>query len=430
MKRSTLILCFAVWSISLVTAYYVGSRVQNAPSPATSNPTAQKQASTKTAARLIAEDEPTQVKDDTALDAYLSGDVTTLEEAMREIPTLSAQASRELLNDAFALPMSDPNRTRLIRELLGQLAETDPMGALEIASQIKSLRDSERARVSVLEVWGRNDPAAAMAWANTALAGETARTRSSQLSAIYRGFAASNPAAAFQQALQITDDNRLKNRLLSQVIEVQIETGGLQAAKLAIDLVSDPDTQSSLRRELVDEWASFDPVAAASYVLSLGEDASDHLKSTLVSEWAESDPAAAAAWLSHLAEDDPAIARASAAIIQEWTRYDLAASAEWLNSLPASPELDRAVISYTFSAAQEDPGTAMTWAESIEDDRRRTFMMERVAATWKEQDTDSFNTYLNSSDLTAEQRTTLENAQSYRGGRGGPGGGGGGRGRN
>ena len=90
----------------------------------------------------------------------------------------------------------------------------------------------------------------------------------------------------------------------------------------------------------------------------------------------------------------------------------LAASADWLNSLPASPELDRAVISYTFRAAEEDPETAMSWASSIEDDGRRTWMMERVASTWKEQDAETFKNYLDKSELSAEQREKLENSQS------------------
>jgi hypothetical protein len=356
---------------------------------------------------------------DSALQALLDGEAGLLVEALQAIPSLSGEATRKLLGEAFALPKSDPNRSRLIGELLAQLAETEPTAALELASQIESYRDSERARIAVLQVWGKNDPAAALAWANQALANEPARARNAQLSAIYRGYAASNPEAAFQQALTLEGDHRLRERLLGDVIETQIESGGLMAAKLAVDLVNDPDLQASLRRELVDEWAAFDPEAAAQYVRSLGDVASEQLKTTLVSEWAESDPAAAAAWLSSLPSDDPAIARASASIIQEWTRYDLAASAEWLNSLPPSPELDRAVISYTFRAAEQDPETAMTWAESIEDDRRRTWMMERVAATWKEQDGESFKSYLDNSELSDEQRSTLENAQN----RGGPGGG-------
>lgn len=411
MKPSTLILYFAVWSISLTAAYFIGSLGKDLTTDTDQSvkvPTDLKKP--KLIQDLVLEEGATDGEN--ALTAYLSGDVSLLEDALLEIPKLSGEATRELLAQAFNLPASDPKRARLIRDLLGQLAETEPVAALELASQIESLRDSERAHVAVLEVWGRKDPAAAIAWANNALAGEPSRTRNSQLRAIYRGYAANNPAAAFQQALAITDNDRLKNHLLEEVITVQTESGGLQAAMLAVDLVADPEMQNSLRRELVDEWAEFDPQAAAAYVSTLGEDADSSIKSALVSRWAQSDPAAAAAWLSSLDVDDPAIARASSSIIREWTRYDLTASADWLNSLPASPELDRAVISYTFRAAEEDPETAMSWAESIEDDRRRTWMMERVAITWKEQNAETFKSYLDKSELSAEQREKLENAQS------------------
>lgn len=416
MKRSALLLCFSVWFISLLTAYYIGSQRQadtgtdtGTVSPVAVAPTASEPESSD---EDVSAEEPTE----SALQSFFDGEAIPLEDALREISTLSGESARQLLGQAFALPKSDPSRARVINDLLAQLAETEPTVALELASQIESFRDSESARIAVLEVWGKNDPAAALAWAKQALASEPSRTRRSQLAALYRGYAQSNPEAAFQEALAISGDNRLRNSLLDEVIETQIENGGLQAAKLAIDLLNDPQMQNNLRRELVDEWAQFDPEAAAQYVLSLGEDADARLKTELISEWAESDPAAAAAWLSSLSEDDPTIARASAEIIREWTRYDLAASAEWLNSLPPSPELDRAVISYTFRAAEEDPETAMTWAESIENDRRRTWMMERVAATWKDQDAETFKSYLDNSELTAEQRKTLEDAENRGGG--------------
>lgn len=429
MKKSTALIYFTAWSASLATAYYIGS--QDSSTPATAVNTKADIApdlSSKRSTEII--DYASQQAEPSKIEAYFGGESLSLEELLREVPTLTAEQGRTLLAQALELPKSDPKRARLINELLAQIAETEPMTALELATQIDSLRDYERARVSILQVWGRNDPAAAVAWAATALANEPARSRSAQLTAIFRGYALSNPEAAFQQALTIDENDRLKNRLLSEVLEAQIENGGLEAAKLAVDQITDPEMQNRLRRDLVSEWAQFDPEAAASYVTSLGDEASTELKSELLREWAESSPADAAAWLSTLDADDPAIGRASASIIEEWTRYDLAASAEWLNSLEPSAELDRAVMTYTFSAAAEDPATAMTWAESIESDNRRTWMMERVAATWKETDAESFTEYLDSSDLTDEQRETLENAEQSRGGPGGgrgPGGGGGGR---
>ena len=417
MKSSTLFICFFVWLFSLVSAYVIGSRAQE-----NTNSLLTTENGYLIEARVNLTEEMSNAgntpKSESSIKSYFAGDITVLEDAVREIPTLSSESSSELLDAAFELPKSDPNRRRLIRELLGQLAETEPNVALELSSQIDSLQDSERARMSVLRVWGKNDPVAALEWSNTALQGEPARTRHSQISAIYRGYAQSNPEAAFQQAMNTQQDERLRNRLLGDVIETQVEYGGLMAAKLKVDLITDPQTQSNVRRRFINEWASFDPESASNYVLALGDSAEANLKTTLVGEWAESNPAAAAAWLSKLPEDDPSIARSSAEIIQEWTRYDLTASAKWLNSLPPSPELDRAVISYTFRAAEEDPSTAMTWAQSVDNDDRRGWIMERVASRWKEQDEAGFTDYLDNSDFNEEQRERLKNAQSR--GRWGP----------
>ena len=417
MKLSTLLICFCVWFISLTTAYFIGLSV-NKNSISQLEQESGKSVkpgidSTKEISNIVSTEEP-----DSSIKSYFAGDITVLEEAVREIPTLSSESSSELLDAAFALPKSDPNRRRLIRELLSQLAETEPSVALELSSQIDSLQESERARMTVLRVWGKNDPVAALAWSNTALIGEPSRTRHSQISAIYRGYAQSNPEAAFQQAMNTEQDERLRNRLLGDVIEIQVENGGLMAAKPKVDLISDPQMQNNVRRRLINKWAGFDPESASNYVLALGDSAEANLKTTLVGEWAESNPAAAAAWLSKLPEDDPSIARSSAEIIQEWTRYDLTASAKWLNSLPPSPELDRAVISYTFRAAEEDPSAAMTWAQSVDNDDRRGWIMERVASRWKEEDEAGFTNYLENSDFNEEQREKLKNAPSR--GRWGP----------
>ncbi|NBB80414.1 MAG: hypothetical protein GVY36_13400 [Verrucomicrobia bacterium] len=413
MKPKSLLLYLGVWSLSLAIAYYLGSRgqsesVSDAAESSASIPEIIPTSIKSSSERAPTISEPTQ----NALKSYLGGESVSFQDALVDVARLSGENSRLLLADAFALPVSDPNRPRLIEKLLSQLAKTEPLTALQIASEITSLRDSEDARAAILEVWGRTAPAAAIAWANDALAGEPTRARSTQLTAIFQGYATTNPQAAFAQALALDENMRLKTRLLGEVIEAQIQSGSLEVAKMSVESVTDPELRESLRNDLIDEWAEFDPIAASTYLETLGEDATSRLKRSLVSEWAESDPAAAAAWLGQLDPDDPAVARASAAIIRQWTRFDLAASAEWLNSLPDSPDLDRAVASYAFRAAEEDPAAAMTWAGSIKNNRRRSWMMERVAGTWKEQDAETFQSYLDSADLSEAQRGRLENANT------------------
>lgn len=337
----------------------------------------------------------------------------------------SSNALIQEFSTALKLPATDPRRAARIIASLKELAAIDPQQALVMSAQIESLRDRERADRAILEVWASYAPIDALAWAETALAGETRQVRNAKLDAIYRGFALMDPLAAYQSANLLSqetrNDARMRTRILQNIIETQIENGGLTQARALIEAMPEGSDRASLMEEMIDGWASYDPKNAASYILALGDQASERVKISLVDEWSESDPAAAAAWLSSLSPDDPAIARGAAEIIREWSRYDLNASAEWLNSLPASPELDRAVASYTFQAAQEDPASAMSWAESISSDNFRNRMMERVAAEWKSSDAKALENYINSSGLTDEQKESLRSAEPGRGfGRGRP----------
>lgn len=407
MQRSSLKLYLEVWIASIAIAFFIGRSLSfsGSSSPDLRAPTTleaqQLERSSGSLNQTASSQEPANVAEN---------ELQPLQQPNRE-------QTLQMLTAAFELPQSDPSRSSTIRNLLKQLANTDPLAALELTDSISSLRDAERARTDILKVWANREPMAALAWADTHLADVPSNLRSSQMRAIMQGFAESNPKAAFSYANGLSEatpaDMRYKNRLLGAVIETQIQSGGLADVQTTIALLPDGPTKEHLQRELVDEWAAFDPDAAAAYVQSLGDAANTQLKTTLISEWAENDPAAAAAWLSTLSTEDPAYGRATTEITREWTRYDLTASSEWLNSLPASPELDRAVATYTYRAAQEDPPTAMSWAESISNDRMRSKMMEQVAANWKTEDPQSFTNYLDKSDLSEKEREQLESAKSW-----------------
>ncbi len=409
MKRSSLFLTLGVWFASLALAFFIGRALTS------TGASTQQTASEALAGPQILEAiriAPAQA--DTLETSVTAGEaVATLDQLSNQ----SSEMTRQLLNAAFAVPISDPGRSEAINQLLEQLAASDPLAALEFTESIASLRDAERARNNILEVWASNEPMAALAWADTALADAPYNLRNSQMEAIIRGFAETNPKGAFNYANAMSENNssnlRLKNRLLSEVIETQIRGGGLDGAYATIAQMVDGRSKDNLQRELVDEWAAFDPVSAAAYVQGLGSDATTGMKTALIGEWAESDPSAAAAWLNNLSAEDPAYQHATAQITREWTRYDLTASSEWLNSLPPSPELDRAVATYTYRAAQEDPPTAMSWAESISNANIRNRMMQQVAANWKNDDPKSFTSYLDNSELNEKEREQLETAKSW-----------------
>jgi hypothetical protein len=418
MKRSSVFLYLGVWCAGVTLSFIAGRTLSSADSKDTPQGNIHAQHGLRLHEQAMRERLKLASDADDLTEAALAlGE--DADAARAQLHSQSGERTRRLLEAAFALPLSDPRRSEVIHDLLKQLATSDPLAALELAAGIASLRDAERARTDILEVWASNEPMAALAWANEALADVPTNLRNSQMRAILRGFAETNPTGAFQYASALDDSTatamRLKNHLLGEVIETQIRGGGLQDAQTTIALMEEGPTKNSLQRELVNEWAAFDPESAAAYVKSLGDDAPTSLKTTLIAEWAENDPAAAAAWLSALPKDDPAFAQATATITREWTRYDLTASSEWLNSLPASPELDRAIATYTFRATQEDPATAMSWAESINNDTMRNKMMQQVAGNWKNEDPETFTAYLDNGDFSQAQRKLLESAKTWHG---------------
>lgn len=338
----------------------------------------------------------------------------TLEEAEVLLELMTTQELEGLFYSLLAQTLTDPKRSENLIDALEILAAREPLKAMELAGQIESLRDQERAKQAILEVWAEANPYEALAWAKEALPSETRQLRSAQMEALFRGFATNNPLAAFQAAKELgintPSDQRLRLRVLEEVIETQIENGGIEQAKMLVEAMPEGSDKENLMRDLVNDWARYDPVAAANYVDGLGDNADTRLIVAVAGEWAENNPEAAAAWISQLPADDPAMGDSVSRIIREWSRYDLNASAEWLNSLPASPELDRAVASYTFQAAQEDPASAMSWAESISSDWLRTRMMGRVASEWGSVDSEGLQTYLKTSGLDAEQQQLLLNS--------------------
>lgn len=423
MKKKSVVILLLLWLLSTALSFNLGRSLKKTPSG--SDPEAKSAGVANATKRPIASPaKPEQNSTDPDQDIGEDSDALemplSLSEGLKQVTRLSPEQTTDLLAQAFALPPSDPKRHQAILALIKQLATTDPLTALQYADQITSLRDSETARIQTLEIWAQNDPAAAINWTNTASANETSRRKTTQLMAILRGYAQTDAAGAYLYAASLPEDTagalRQKTRLLSEVIETQIRSGDLAAAQSRIQLLEDSPLKQSLMGEMVDEWAAFDPAAAAQYVSALGENATMSIKRSLIDEWSQSDPAAAAAWIDQMQQADPSVINLASNIIREWTRYDMTASADWLNALPLSDTLDRAVASYTFRAAQEDPATAFTWAESIVDDGFRERLMQRVASEWKSTDPASFTTYIEASDLSAEQKKALIEVQASSGG--------------
>lgn len=406
MNRNFLTLLGLSWGLSIAVAFYFGRSAANQSSGI------EAERPIKTSSQSLADPKTTDRPAELAGTESMA-DLPETEEPVETDPI----ALRESILSNIVDLSNNPQLADTLRKQLAELAKTSPIEALELSSQIPSPRFREQATNGVLREWAGSDPMSALQWIDANSDGLTRSVRNEQLIAAYAGFAQNNLQAALLSAGQLGEANsyelRIKSRIMGDMIRTQAENSGVVAAKQSIEQMPDSEIRNRLITDLIDVWAGTSPTEAAAYISSLGDNATEEQKRALARSWARNDPAAAASWIDTLDPSDPASSRATRDIIREWARYDLNSSAEWLNSRPASPEMDRAIGSYTYHAVQEDPASAMEWATSVDSEGMKDYLQKRVAGAWREEDPVAFQNYLDSSELSDERKTELQEARSW-----------------
>ncbi len=429
------------WVVTLVAAYFIGTSSgtdADSVSPVASEPKADKSyyrgetyasEGESSQAQSGGQDEVWPVEGTPGgqsfgqlLDAYLlnPNDPLARESLRLKIANLSAEEIAPTLAQIESL---DPSQARdlMLLGVVERWAAYEPQAALAYAQAIPGMRLSNRAVNQALEGWGKSDPAAAIAWWNSPENYAAQRVRQNRLESILEGYVATDPFSAFQFAVGLgegtLEEQRTKREALRTVVETMVESGNLDSALLWATDMEPGEGQTAALAEIMQEWAEYDPDGASAYLEQLaGRDDFDEVRNSMIRTWAESDPEQASAYLTTLDVDDPNRGRLSAMLVYQWSRYDLTGPAEWLNTQPASPELDRAVATLTYRAASDDPASAMSWAESISDERMRQRSIDRVAREWAGQDPEAFADYVKSSEFSDEEKQRLLETQPNTGG--------------
>ncbi|MBC2601471.1 hypothetical protein [Puniceicoccus vermicola] len=343
-----------------------------------------------------------------------SRDSEDLRSATLEAELLGPEDARYWAESYLRMP-PDPGRNRLLSVLLGSLAESAPLEALQMAQGIGSVSASEQARRRILESWARRDPQAALTWLEENRGSIPGRMHSGRLESWMEGYAETDPGGAFAYVVgmseQSNSDRWLKRRLIESVVEAQVAGDQLEEALASLQSLPQGLLRSEALQEFYSEWAKQDPAGAAEHFLSNREEGSERAAAGLIREWASSDPESAAGFVSTLEATDPAYQVAISSLIERWSRYDLEGPAQWLNELPPSEGIDRAVAVFSVRASEEDPEGAMTWAASIASEQTRSRVMQRVAANWKETDPDGLEEFIESSEFDEETAKQLREAR-------------------
>jgi len=430
MKLSSSIF-FAVWAGSLVGAYYFGqssARSGQTPESVSTAPIAQARSIQSTIdeggmgeSSAIANDALANAEvSRSAPDAFalLLGGETSRETWMKATLEALSYDSHQLetaLAQLQSLP-STRDRNQMMQELLKQWGQIDPVRALAFADDIESLQERNRAIGEVLEGWAAKDPVSALKWLEDESPNLAARLYGDHMDNIMEGFAAANPVAALQYAQTLAENSmaerRVKRRAMREVVDAMVEQNRIAEAIDMTLAMKESSNRNETLEEIVDQWAAVDPLAAKAFVESMTDDpAFGDLQRELLGQWAQIDPPAAAEWISELDPADPNLPRLATSLVERWTRYDINAAADWLNTVPASPEMDRAVAIFSMRAAQDDPEVALTsWVPSISDPQLQERLTRGIAPLLKEQDPEAFEAFLAHSDYTDEQKEGLRNA--------------------
>jgi hypothetical protein len=86
---------------------------------------------------------------------------------------------------------------------------------------------------------------------------------------------------------------------------------------------------------------------------------------------------------------------------------DASAAIAWVSQLPAGNLRDACANRLASRIAQTQPETAMTWARSITDAKKRNDAMSDVAAHWGRQAPDAFSNWLGQAGLDETQAQEL-----------------------
>ena len=294
--------------------------------------------------------------------------------------------------------------------ILRSWAATDPRAAADYLTNnvIGSGGDDwmlRRTAGSLASEWAKQDPQAALVWANT-LSDEL---KGDAMNNIVEQLTSQDPLEAAKVAMGF--DGEQRERSLRTIADQWSRNEPEEAVKWAEALTVEGKTQAL--EEAVESWVGKDTDAAVAYMAKMDQGERDQIMKEVVEQWgrkgAEAQPAAAE-WVASQ-PDGKGKVDATGEIVGQWMRTDAESASGWLNEQPEGDAKDRGIAALLRDrSVREDPEAAVAWADSISDSEMRSEQVESSARNWLSKDRASALEYLESTNsLSAEQKTKLIN---------------------
>lgn len=242
--------------------------------------------------------------------------------------------------------------------------------------------------------WARQDPAAALAWANT-LTTEKAQA----MSAVVGEVAKTDPKKAADMLTTLSGVD-----LSDAYRSVAARYGASNFTEAQAWVRTLPaDQQQEALAAAIGGLSNQDPANAAQQ-LALMQDgpAKNRVAAEIIGDWARVNPAAAADLLKKQTTEE-AQREGIRQLIPAWVGQDPTAALDFANTYPPGPVRDTAVQSYVWSNQTAPPAELVRVAETIGDERDRSRTIGMAAVRWMRESPEEARAYVEQSDTLPER---------------------------
>jgi hypothetical protein len=258
--------------------------------------------------------------------------------------------------------------------------------------------------------WARQDPAAALAWADSLTTGKAAA-----MSAVVGEVAKTDPRKAAEMLGKMDPADRA-----GAYASVATQYGALDFGEAQTWIRGLPaDEQAAALASAIGGLSNKDPAAAAKQVASMAAgDAKDRLISDVVEDLARNDPQAAADFIKEQ-DSEQAQRDAMRQLMPAMIGKNPIAALAFVNSYQPGPVRDSAAQSYVWSNNTGAPADLIKVAETITDEGDRNRSVGIAAMRWMREDPEGGKAYVEASTTLSDdaKKNILEGRGMWGGGR-------------
>ena len=283
--------------------------------------------------------------------------------------------------------LADPDeRAAAIETTLAVFAKRDPQQALALAGSYSEDLDSdalERVQADAIKQLTGINPQAAAEYVSQLPPGELQKNSAGQVA---RALASQDVDAALAWVQNLPNSDS-KNVALINTLDIWAKQNAAEAAQFVANMPAGAEQDYAVAH-LAENLAEKNPELAVQWIDSLSSD-SARVNATIsaASGWARQAPADATQWVASLPADSPGRADALNGALTYWVMADAAAAGKYVQALPETDQLS-AIKAVAPTLSQNDPRTALDWAQAFSSSASRQVALREVLARWKQNQPD------------------------------------------